>query len=57
MGPHCLLLYLLFSNVVQLFAADNFSRQHFQMHCFLGALRVKFLFKLNQIRAANCVPS
>ena len=27
------------SNVWQLFAADNFSRQHFQMH-FLGALRV-----------------
>ena len=24
----------------QLFAADNFSRQHFQMHFFLGALRV-----------------
>ena len=28
------------SNVRQLFAAD-FSRQHFQMHFFLGALRVK----------------
>ena len=24
----------------QLFAADDFSRQHFQMHFFLGALRV-----------------
>ena len=23
------------------FAADNFSRRHFQMHFFLGALRVK----------------
>ena len=23
------------------FAADDFSRQHFQMHFFLGALRVK----------------
>ena len=23
-----------------LFAADDFSRQHFQMHFFLGALRV-----------------
>ena len=22
------------SNVGQLFAADDFSRQHFQMHCF-----------------------
>ena len=30
----------LVSNVRQLFAADNFSRQHFQMHFFLGALRV-----------------
>ena len=30
-----------FSNVRQLFAADDFSRQHFQMHFFLGALRVK----------------
>ena len=27
----------------QLFAADVFSRRHFQMHFFLGALRVKFL--------------
>ena len=25
----------------QFFAADDFSRQHFQMHFFLGALRVK----------------
>ena len=29
------------SNVMQLFAADDFSRGHFQMHFFLGALRVK----------------
>ena len=28
------------SNARQLFAADNFSRQHFQMQFFLGALRV-----------------
>ena len=28
------------SNVRQLFAADDFSRQHFQMQFFLGALRV-----------------
>ena len=28
-------------NVMQLFAADDFSRRHFQMHFFLGALRVK----------------
>ena len=30
-----------FSNVSQLFAADDFSRRHFQMHFFLCALRVK----------------
>ena len=29
------------SNVWQLFAADDFSRRHFGMHFFLGALRVK----------------
>ena len=29
------------SNVRQLFEADNFGRRHFQMHFFLGALRVK----------------
>ena len=28
------------SNVRQLFAADDFNRQHFQMHFFLGALTV-----------------
>ena len=28
------------SNVWQLSAADDFSRRHFQMHFFLGALRV-----------------
>ena len=27
---------------VMLVAADDFSRRHFQMHFFLGALRVKF---------------
>ena len=31
-----------FSNFRQLFAADDFSRRHFQTHFFLGALRVKF---------------
>ena len=25
-----------------LFATDDFSRRHFQMHFFLGALRVKY---------------
>ena len=41
LGPHCLLLYLICRNVRQLFAADDFSRRHFQMHFFLGALRFK----------------
>ena len=31
----------LVSNVRQLFAAEDFIRQHFQMNFFLGALRVK----------------
>ena len=31
---------LFVSNARQLFAADDFSRRHFQMHFFLGALRV-----------------
>ena len=30
------------SNARELFAADDFSRRHFQMHFFLGALRVKY---------------
>ena len=39
---HTICFYtLLISNVRQLFAADDFSRRHFQMHFFLGALRVK----------------
>ena len=39
---HAVCLYTLFiSNVMQLVAADGFSRRHFQMHFFLGALRVK----------------
>ena len=29
------------SNVRQLFAADDYSRRHFQIPFFLGALRVK----------------
>ena len=41
----CCLFYTYFvSNARQLFAADDFSRRHFQMHFFLGALRVKRLF-------------
>ena len=35
----CLCTYFI-SNARQLFAADDFSRLHFQMHFFLGALRV-----------------
>ena len=38
------LLNLSVSNARQLFAADNFSRRHFQMHFFLGSLRVKTTF-------------
>ena len=39
---HAVCFYTLFvSNVRQLFAADDFSRRHFQMHFFLVALRVK----------------
>ena len=34
---------ILVSNARQLFVADDFSRRHFQMHFFLGALRVKFV--------------
>ena len=34
--------YTVFASILhsQLFAADDFSRRHFQMHFFLGALRV-----------------
>ena len=39
LGPRSLLLYLI-RHVRQLFAADDFSRRHFQMHFFLGTLRV-----------------
>ena len=39
---HAVCFYTYFvSNARQLFAADDFSRQHFQMHFFLGTLRVK----------------
>ena len=39
---HAVCFYTLFvSNVRQLFAADDFSRRHFQIHSFLGTLRVK----------------
>ena len=43
--------YTLFiSNVRQLFAADDFSRQHFQMHFFLGALRDNNKIELSQTK-------
>ena len=34
----------LVNNVRQLFAADDFSRRQFQMHFFLGALRVNTVY-------------
>ena len=38
---HAVCFYTLFvSNARQIFVADDFSRQHFQMHFFLGTLRV-----------------
>ena len=38
---HAVCFYTYFvSNVRQLFAADDFGRRHFQMHFFLGSLRV-----------------
>ena len=48
---HTVYFYLKFvSNVRQLFAADDFSRRHFQMHFFLGALRVKINRELIDVR-------
>ena len=39
---HTVCFYTSFvNNARQLFEADDFSRRHFQMHFFLGALRVK----------------
>ena len=44
---HAICFYTSFvSNVRQLFAADDFSRRHFQMLFFLGALRVNTKFLL-----------
>ena len=37
---HAVCFYKFVSNVRQIFAADDFSRWHFQIHFFLGALRV-----------------
>ena len=35
------------------FAADDFSSQHFQMHFFLGPLRVKFLIFDHSLKIAK----
>ena len=52
---HAVCFYTKFvSNVRQLFAADDFSRRHFQMHFFfLGALRVNCLLAL--LHANDCL--
>ena len=43
---HSVCFYIQFvRNVRQIFAADHFSRRHFQIHFFLGALRVKLMDK------------
>ena len=41
---------ILISNARQLFTADDFSRQHFQMHFCFGALRVKVLYGWHVIK-------
>ena len=41
------------SNVWELFAADDFNRRHFQIHFFLGALRVKQLCNMCVV-AVDC---
>ena len=55
---HAVCFYTEFvSNARQLFAADDFSRPHFQMHFFLGALRVNdnsFHFLNQRIFILNC---
>ena len=45
------------STVRQLFAADDFSRRHFQMLFFLGALRVKISLAFWINRVCNCCQS
>ena len=46
----CFYTYIV-SNVRQLFAADDFSRRHFYMHIFLGALRVNLCNVLSQVNS------
>ena len=45
------------SNARQLFAADDFSRRHFRMHFFLGALRVShcLVFYIKNVSSAHCL--
>ena len=48
---HAVCFYTYFvSNVGQLFTADDFSRRHFQMHFFLGALIVNTWLNITHIR-------
>ena len=42
------------SNARQLFAADDFSRRHFQMHFFLGALRFNILYHMKSRLGVKC---
>ena len=47
---HTVCFYTLFiSNVRQLFAADDFSRRHFQMDFFLGAFSIKRRITCSQL--------
>ena len=53
---HTICFYTSFvSNARQLFAADNFSRRHFQMHIFLAALTVKCYYQLTLCMLGNPV--
>ena len=45
------------SYVWQLFASDNFSRQHFQMHFFLGPLRVKMKLTFQSLGFLGSAPA
>ena len=46
-------ILLFVNNARQLFAADDISRRHFQMHFFLGALRVK-MYSCNKMTFLLC---
>ena len=55
LGPRCLLLYFLVSNVRQLFAADDFTRRHFQMIFFLGALMLNCMYTCIMLELSNLI--